>query len=68
MSVQPQSYALCFCLPGQVVGAANYLTRVAFGAALVTSVAVVWLAIIAILSSASSDRDDRWAMKNVLEA
>ena len=43
----------------QVVGTANYLARVAFGAALVTSVAVVWLAIIAILSSANSDRDDR---------
>ena len=43
----------------QVAGAANYLSRVAFGTALVTSVAVVWLAIIAILSSSNSDRDDR---------
>lgn len=54
---------MALLLPGQVVGAANYLTRVAFGAALVTSVAVVWLAIIAILSSASSDRDDRCGVR-----
>lgn len=44
----------------QAVGAVNYLTRIAFGTALVTSVAVVWLAIITILSSANNDRDNRW--------
>lgn len=43
----------------KAAGVANYLARVAFGTALVTSVAVVWITIIAILSSANNDRDNR---------
>jgi hypothetical protein len=38
--------------------AALYLTRIAFGTALVASVLVVWLAIVA-LSSSSRDSDNR---------
>ncbi len=54
-------HEVCFGFSfAQAVGAVNYLTRIAFGTALVTSVAVVWLAIIAILSSANNDRDNRW--------
>ncbi len=42
--------------------AAAYLVRVTFGTALVTSVVLVWVTILAILSSSSSDKDDRrWA-------
>ena len=39
--------------------AAAYLVRVTFGTALVTSVVLVWVTILAILSSSSSDKDDR---------
>lgn len=42
----------------QAARAIGYLARVSFGAALVTSVVTVWLAITAILSS-SRERDDR---------
>lgn len=38
---------------------AKYLVRVAFGTALVSSIAIVWLAITVLLSSRGSDRDER---------
>ena len=47
------------CAHPQALSAGNYIARVSFGVALVTSVAVVWIAIFAILSSANTDRDDR---------
>lgn len=43
----------------KVTSTLDYLSRIAFGGALVTSVAVVWLAIFAILTSANNDRDNR---------
>ena len=45
----------------RVKEAGAYLVRVGFGAALVTSVALVWITILAIMSSGGSDRDDRYA-------
>lgn len=44
-------------LGAQAARAIGYMARISFGAALVTSVALVWLAITALLSS--RDRDDR---------
>jgi phage baseplate assembly protein W len=38
---------------------AGYVARVSFGTALVASVAVVWAAVFALLSTQQSDRDDR---------
>eukprot|EP00884_Botryococcus_braunii_P020460 jgi/Botrbrau1/7098/Bobra.0165s0120.2 len=38
---------------------AGYITRVSFGTALVASVAVVWAAVFALLTTQQSDRDDR---------
>lgn len=43
----------------RVKEAGAYLVRVGFGAALLASVALVWVTIIAIMSSGSSDREDR---------
>ena len=40
-------------------GALSYLARVAFGTALVASVVVVWLAVMALLRGRGDDRDDR---------
>ncbi|KAG2434769.1 hypothetical protein HXX76_007654 [Chlamydomonas incerta] len=40
-------------------GALSYLARVSFGTALVASVVVVWLAVMALLRGRGDDRDDR---------
>ncbi|KAG2434871.1 hypothetical protein HYH02_012071 [Chlamydomonas schloesseri] len=40
-------------------GALSYLSRVAFGTALIASVVVVWLAVMALLRGRGDDRDDR---------
>ncbi|KAJ9512766.1 hypothetical protein QJQ45_019060 [Haematococcus lacustris] len=46
-------------LLAQARKAIAYLTRVLFGTALVSSIAIVWLAVVAILTGTSRDRDDR---------
>lgn len=43
----------------RLVGVLLYITRVAFGTALIASVALVWLAITVLLNSRNDDRDDR---------
>ena len=43
--------------------AAAYLVRVSFGAALVASVALVWVTIFAIMSSSENNRDNRCATR-----
>ncbi|EFJ41494.1 hypothetical protein VOLCADRAFT_98565 [Volvox carteri f. nagariensis] len=43
----------------RTVGVLSYLVRVAFGTALIASVALVWLAIAVLLSSRNDDRDNR---------
>ena len=40
----------------KTVNVVNYLARVAFGTALVASALIVWLAVIALMSSRDSDR------------
>lgn len=47
----------------QVAQVANYTARVAFGVALLTSIAVVWTAIVVALSSSNNDRDDRFVLR-----
>lgn len=42
-----------------ISNAAGYLVRVAFGAALIASVTLVWTTILAVMSSSSSSSDDR---------
>ena len=42
-----------------VGNAAGYLVRVAFGAALIASVTLVWTTILAVMSSSSNSSDDR---------
>ena len=43
----------------QVAAAAQYLVRVTFGTALITSVLLVWFTIVAILTSSQSSDSDR---------
>ena len=45
--------------PAQVAAAAQYLVRVTFGTALITSVLLVWFTIVAILTSSQSGDSDR---------
>lgn len=48
----------------QITQVANYTARVAFGVALLTSIAVVWTAILIVLSSSNNDRDDRCVLRS----
>lgn len=47
------------CRLAQVAAAAQYLVRVTFGTALITSVLLVWFTIVAILTSSQSSDSDR---------